>query len=77
MYLHLRNPFISVASTQADDDKLSHDGSISPSNKDSRSVSLSIWTVTTYTSNGIDSILKLNNTNSNVVRLAEEEHIDV
>ncbi|CAF2144956.1 unnamed protein product [Rotaria magnacalcarata] len=45
--------------------------------QDSRPVSLSISTATTYTSSGTDVSLKFNNTNSTFVRLAEEENIDV
>ncbi|CAF4150093.1 unnamed protein product [Rotaria socialis] len=45
--------------------------------QDSRPVSLSISTATTYTSTGADVSLKFNNTNSTFVRLAEEENIDV
>ncbi|CAF4611551.1 unnamed protein product [Rotaria sp. Silwood1] len=50
---------------------------INQSKQDSRPVSLSISTATTCTSTGTDLSFKLNNTNSTVVRLAEEENIDV
>ncbi|CAF3097016.1 unnamed protein product [Rotaria sp. Silwood2] len=45
--------------------------------QDSRPVSLSISTATTCISTGTDLSFKLNNSNSTVVRLAEEENIDV
>ncbi|CAF0885641.1 unnamed protein product [Rotaria sordida] len=50
---------------------------INQSKQNSRPVSLSISTTTTCTSTGTDLSCKLNNSNSTVVRLAEEEHIDI